>query len=649
MKKFFGIVGLIFCVFLASCNFSSLSNKTGSLEFSIPVNDIIKSYNQNAARSGDNEIGTDTFQAVCLIQVKGSRSYYKSKIDSKTFTPADVSNNKIYLNFSFDQVPSGQSYTVMFDFFITDDSEETNKIVPNMLMPIFTGKQDNVFVAVGRTTNVDLPASYMKENFLGVKVDFANGTSKVYKGLSFFEEDAMDGIDYTDPNAYARFEEMQDSLMVLLTKDGNKLYLNNHSNPAPLEVNDISYVIDSNSNFTDSSFKYKVYYEGDEGGYTSKALDFNNNVCSIKSFLMSTNFFYSGCVVAEKGNYQIIVPTASISYYATGQQGGGHNPYYGYEPTYGYADFTGQNALRFTKKENSNPPRYICNLPLQTLLGNNTLSNGDTLVITLQEVALNSIFTNVTNFYYKLQKDDISGLSDDILYKDNNCNVIGYLEYNMNSFVMPLNYVDNVEQNPNIMFFFDKDGSEDNLDLACIVTYQFFSASQKYLAFKTAIDTEKTEQEKELKLRYEIELPLKDNQNRSLSLSGGQTVTVTVSGQVISSSYQSMINLNGEIFDAAPFNYKNDPEDESEPVKTSYFRSLSKDTSNPPSVRNIEVSGAYGGLNSSYIFYDIQTPKSADDLNSGFTNDFRLLLTVPCENAMSTLMIENFGMFASNN
>ena len=75
MKKFFGVVGLIFCVFLASCSFNSLSNKTGTLEFSIPVNDIIKSYNQSAARSSTEiDFDTDSFDAACLIQVKGSRS-----------------------------------------------------------------------------------------------------------------------------------------------------------------------------------------------------------------------------------------------------------------------------------------------------------------------------------------------------------------------------------------------------------------------------------------------------------------------------------------------------------------------------------------------------------------------------------------------
>lgn len=613
MKKFFGVVGLIFCVFLASCNFNSLSNKTGSLEFSIPVNDIIKTYNQSSARTMyDFE---DTVNAVCLIQVKGSKKYYKSKIESKTITSADVSNDKIYLDFSFEQVPVGQSYTVMFDFFITDDSGESDKIAKNLLMPVFTGKQEGVSVTAGKSTNVNILASYIKENSLGVKVDFADGTSKTYKGINWLDEEAMNS---DDPNVRDGFEEMHANMYVSLTKVKDKLYLNEFLSEKTLEVKDVSYAIDADSGFTDSSFKYKVYYEGQNGNYTSLDLNFKNNVCSIKDFIMQKDFFYSAAVIMQKGDYNILLPTAIIRYWAQQQQGG-------FDPS-GYDNVT---KLTFNKSGIDGESRYICNIPLSSIeIGTGNLDDfneGDTIVLLMyslpENVVPNSPIKGISEFYYMQQEANLPTDPQQLYSGNKSINIVNGYQGDLN-FVLPLNSAQNLQDKPNIMLFFDKSSSEESLDLYCIITAMVLQDT--YVFAKTANPNYRLGSTVS-PWRFEFKYPIR---NEDVQLNANLTLGIT--GTINADN----ITLSGELVDGAYC----EPIHEGE---TDYYHPLSnKDADGNIKAITIE---SYMIIDKSFVFNEIvNIPDVGDD-----DHDYYFQCTADYRDTLPILMITNFSLNAS--
>ena len=77
MKKLFGVMCLFFCVLLASCNMGLFSDRSGSIDFSIPTEDLIKAANNYAARNGDDP---DACEYVFFVQIRGNRRYYDSII-----------------------------------------------------------------------------------------------------------------------------------------------------------------------------------------------------------------------------------------------------------------------------------------------------------------------------------------------------------------------------------------------------------------------------------------------------------------------------------------------------------------------------------------------------------------------------------------
>ncbi len=153
MKKLFGVMCLFFCVLLASCNMGLLSDRSGSIDFSIPTKDIIDAANNYAARNGGDD-SSDKF--IFLVQIKGSRNYYDSIIQSVTVPKGDAQTpvqegelilSEKYLkgnnvNFSFKGVPAGQAYKVMFNMFLKEKDDTCSYL-------LFAGRVDKVKVPAG--------------------------------------------------------------------------------------------------------------------------------------------------------------------------------------------------------------------------------------------------------------------------------------------------------------------------------------------------------------------------------------------------------------------------------------------------------------------------------------------------------------------
>ena len=150
MKKLFGILCVFLSVLLTACNVGLLSERSGSIDFSIPADQVISLANSYAARNGETKPDGGF---IFLAQIKGNRGYYQYQTKTVTLAESELTNwdpdqqlqdstnylSKKNLNFSFSGLPIGQKYTVTFDMLVS----------PKESMPtyaVFSGKTTNVKV-----------------------------------------------------------------------------------------------------------------------------------------------------------------------------------------------------------------------------------------------------------------------------------------------------------------------------------------------------------------------------------------------------------------------------------------------------------------------------------------------------------------------
>ncbi len=81
MKKFFGLIVLLAAVIFSSCNFNN-SNKKGSVDFTIPIGEIL-AY-KNEISEAENPIIQDEPETLtnlaAIVQIQGDKGYYKAQI-----------------------------------------------------------------------------------------------------------------------------------------------------------------------------------------------------------------------------------------------------------------------------------------------------------------------------------------------------------------------------------------------------------------------------------------------------------------------------------------------------------------------------------------------------------------------------------------
>ncbi len=549
MKKFFGILSLFFCVILASCNFNNLSGKTGSLEFSIPLNDIIQMSRQTSNRSG----GGERSDLLCLVQVKGDKGYYVSKTIPQNIKYSDSATENYSLDVPFYNIPVGQTYTVMFDMLVIDDQNG----IENLYAPVFSGKSKNVVVSGGKTSEVNIKAEYIKETCLSLKIDFTAGGSKTLKGLTFAQMEAS----YEDENSgKTDYWELEEQMIAHLSKQNGKLFYSSIDG-GQKEVKDIYYVLESNSNFIGSSFKYKIYYTGQETKeYSAYDLNFKNNVCSLKDYLLSQKYFYSSAVVATKDNFIIEFPATCISYFEDAN---------GIDPFIDPSIFEAKD-LQFVKVDEelgqpgSGLYRYVCVIPLSQIAladseteawvdPSSSITDGKALAITLS-TDYNDTLASVEQFYYMLQPDNYSSIDLSDRYTGNNCIIFAVEDYldPSESFelTLPINNLTGTDTKKNLMLGFDKvDGASSYTIPECSlmsVLYPegtaIFATSRNYDYSPDAASNPNAESYTKNPWRFELKYPL----GELSGINTNDTLTVKMSGTV---SVENL-NLRAEVFDA---------------------------------------------------------------------------------------------------
>ena len=171
MKKFFGLTVLLVAALFVSCNFNN-SNQKGSVDFSIPVGEIIALRNEiqeepvtekedpdfSEEPVNENEYG-ETFGF--LVQLKGNKGYHQIRYEYLEDTKREELEEASF-HFSFDKLPINQQYKVMIDVFVEEQNSGGNEKEGHALL-IFSGDKDNIIVSAGETTREKLELDYADE------------------------------------------------------------------------------------------------------------------------------------------------------------------------------------------------------------------------------------------------------------------------------------------------------------------------------------------------------------------------------------------------------------------------------------------------------------------------------------------------------
>lgn len=293
MKRLLGIISLFFCALLMSCS-NGISDKTGDINFSFNAADFIRADTDNTS----DGISEYTF----LVQVKGSRNYYDYQIQTvrvennnanmdggQQNNPFSGGNtvfgvydsygdyiNENELSFTFGYVPANQKYKVMFDMFAKQDDK-------NYL--VLTGKSRDVEVKRGQSATVELDMKDFHNNSfspLYINVEYEAGSNS----------DLISNYHCKDPTTtnYSNGGTVH--------KKYGKLWYKAPNNDVPQPIKSIGYILDPNSNFPESSYKYSIPYGFPNGLDTVenpswKEFTFDGDRYSLDEFLLNYKDFPS--------------------------------------------------------------------------------------------------------------------------------------------------------------------------------------------------------------------------------------------------------------------------------------------------------------------------------------------------------------------
>ena len=549
MKKLFGVVSLFLCVFFASCGFN---NQSGSIEFSIPLDDIARLSEQNSSRAaGPGE------EYVFLLQVKGSRKYYKSKIQTFELDDSFFRGRSQPVNMKMSSLPSDQTYTVLFDMFMQDPYS-------NQAYHECTGKTEGVTVTPGKTEEVNLKASYVSphESYVSLKIDFARPSQTTSGDAGMFSQ-------------------------VNLEKKSNKLYYGSQ------EIKDIYFVRDSNSHFTDSSFKYKLNYVAG-ASTTSYDLKFEDDVCSIKDFLLGQSYLYTTCISVEKGDLAFAI---SIPYI---EMTGDSNTNIEFDPS-----LLDPRDLIFERTDqiDNGIYRYVCTIPLSQIaimdgmlgvwgVSPSTITDGKTFVTTMA-IENNDPIINVEKFYYMLQPDNYSSIPLADRYTGNNCILLptAAMGFDKTSYdlTLPINNLTNASSKKNLILFFDKNENVESYTLS-EVGLAGILLPQNSVAFAKTVNYGYTTspQQSTNPWRLELKYPL----GKLETLKNNGSLTVGVSGLIS----ETNIQLSGEVYNAVD-------------IEGNTYHPISK-TSAEGTKLSINVTNEY--LSDSFVFKEAVVEQNAN-------------------------------------
>lgn len=319
MKKFFGLTVLLVAALFVSCNFNN-SNQKGSVDFSIPVGEIIALRNEIQEEPvtekedpdfsdepvNEKEYG-ETFGF--LVQLKGNKGYHQIRYEYLDDTKREELEEASF-HFSFDKLPVNQQYRVMIDVFAEEQNPGGDEKEGHALL-IFSGDKDNIIVSAGETTREKLELDYADEwnysNF-DIEVKYKDGNDVKSKT---FELDSPENI----PLVFARNEKTEADVT-------NWSYYFREKNEKELEEYGNSYSDYENQNPEDwkelvyLGFKLKddSHYDGfdfvgqkeinnkEDESSTTEDIKFvfdHDNTCAVLDYLEDNNYPFNLSIYAE--------------------------------------------------------------------------------------------------------------------------------------------------------------------------------------------------------------------------------------------------------------------------------------------------------------------------------------------------------------
>ena len=164
MKKLFGLTVLLAAVLFSSCSFNN-TRKKGSVDFSIPIGEIIalrneiaedavieKEYDENQEEIESESEYKELYSF--LVQIKGDKGYHEIRYEYLDDTDMEELDNAKF-HFSFDNLPADQIYKVMIDVYAEQKRMGHDEESSHALL-IYSGDKDNIVVFPGETTREEL-------------------------------------------------------------------------------------------------------------------------------------------------------------------------------------------------------------------------------------------------------------------------------------------------------------------------------------------------------------------------------------------------------------------------------------------------------------------------------------------------------------
>ena len=601
MKKLFGFLTLFLCLLLTACNMNLLSDRSGSIDFSIPTKDIIDAANNYAARSGDD---LDTSEYVFLVQIRGNRRYYDSiiqKVNVSIPNPDETlimsenylkDNNKI---FSFDRVPAGQTYKVMFNMFITDN---------NGTHLVFAGHTDKVKVSAGKTAEAGITAKSFNSSIITFKIIYEDGTSESFEPWTYWQiqEDQSTGGQMI----------MYPPMTMELRKDYGKLVYMDKT------IKDIYYILNPDSNFDDPSFSFSIPYDDPKIENATKYYDlkFTNNICSIK-------YFFSRILKLPAGN----IPSGSDGLYTFGSIKVSNNKISYIEPSSQFTIQSSDEVLNgtinnqtwtFESKTCGNDTVLIHLENIRDILSDLQKSWTGALVLKMKG---DSVITSQTDLYYNfISKSSLSEIttSDDLF---SGCGSISHKQ-GEKRYLIPINGIG--DTNSYLAVFVKSSAGAVNVSFD--IEYVLFPPT-----FSTYVFGIGREYSGGREYRYEVieslGVPPQDNGNYGATLYG-VFCKYNISGGYFS---REPIELKTELYDAAYcVNHDDSP----------WFHPLSNNAYDNQIEGNIKVLTTEDSTSPRYYEFKYMHITNIPEV-SGNSHDMKFMCTAECDDP-NTLLVARY-------
>ncbi len=495
MKKLFLTLMVVAGFVLASCAGNGLSNKNGDVSFSISADEIGRYI--AASREGDAS-GPEPIVFEVVAQIKGSKGYYAWIRKQAVYTPQiqaivqegvnntnDAGTNPSQdeipkdvlsqfekdLVFNFKSIPAKQTYKVMIDILIKDESVDAfsseDSEGPDYWAVCYSGSQEDVSVVAGITNPVTVELDKVETGYYAPG-NFAIKVTYNKNGKDVTEEVPFGSSKYS------------------FSKDKDNKFWFAHSGREWYSVSALKLVFAEDSHFIDGSKFRIIANKSDDFGVIAKT-----NVAESQNGEIDLTSVVTSFEVKEPGYFDpkiefesFIKDDTSLFFM--------QNYEFNYSSSKNnFGSYSTDYNSKFVRDTSiTEHDRFRLTIPLTDILGTDPLEKGDTVVFMLNGLSVNNNGRPVSTptVAYQLQKEGWESLTPQA--KDANNTTIKFSKI-VGDKVCAANFVNGDEQYFQLYIDADdEDLDEDVTELngSVYMSYKIFPASEKVFVFHKAYE-----------------------------------------------------------------------------------------------------------------------------------------------------------------